>query len=206
MPYSGLSSRKPTGQTATLAALAKRSPGESCSTTADCPLTLKEYGNAKCGVRIAIMRHLSNVEIVGAQYGRWTIIRSEPNGPRFRRCVLARCQCGTERVVTLEHLTSGRSQSCGCLRVEQMRANQQGWQSCKRHGHTDGRRRSRTYTSWEAMRQRCNNPNAPIYQYYGGRGLVVCPRWELFDAFLADMGERPAGTSLDRIDNEGRSE
>lgn len=58
-----------------------------------------------------------------------------------------------------------------------------------------------TYQSWQAMRQRCNNPNHAHFSNYGGRGIRACARWGSFEAFLKDMGERPAGSSLDRIDN-----
>lgn len=63
-----------------------------------------------------------------------------------------------------------------------------------------------TYVVWEAIQQRCLNPNNPAYPQYGGRGITVCQRWlgrPGFQNFLADMGERPGGTSIDRIDNEG---
>lgn len=63
-----------------------------------------------------------------------------------------------------------------------------------------------TYTSWRKMRERCLNPNAAQWRWYGKRGVLVCDRWSRFETFLADMGERPAGTTLDRIDpNKGYS-
>ena len=59
------------------------------------------------------------------------------------------------------------------------------------------------YSIWKHMRQRCQNPNNKDYRYYGGRGIRICERWQHFPNFLEDMGERPEGKSLDRIDNSG---
>jgi hypothetical protein len=59
------------------------------------------------------------------------------------------------------------------------------------------------YRSWKNMRRRCNNPNVREYRYYGGRGIRVCPRWQRFEHFLADMGPRPPGRSIDRRNNNG---
>jgi hypothetical protein len=64
-----------------------------------------------------------------------------------------------------------------------------------------------TYKSWAAMKNRCCDPGATHYQHYGGRGITVCDRWlKSFADFLADMGERPEGHTLDRIDNDGNYE
>jgi hypothetical protein len=63
--------------------------------------------------------------------------------------------------------------------------------------------RTSTYSIWIGMRQRCTNPNAPHYGCYGGRGIKVCERWQLYENFLSDMGERPTGLSIDRVNNDG---
>lgn len=71
-----------------------------------------------------------------------------------------------------------------------------------RHGHAVGGP-SPEYRSWMQMAQRCANQKNPAFSRYGGRGIRVCDRWASFDNFIADMGPRPAGTSIDRIDNDG---
>lgn len=71
------------------------------------------------------------------------------------------------------------------------------------HGHYKDNKPTSTYLTWISMRQRCNNPNSSDYKNYGGRGIKVCPEWGSFPKFLSDMGERPKGTSLDRIDVNG---
>lgn len=71
---------------------------------------------------------------------------------------------------------------------------------------THGRSRTGTYAIWGNMLYRCNTPTATGYQNYGGRGIRVCERWHDFSNFLADMGERPAGQWIERIDNDGNYE
>lgn len=105
---------------------------------------------------------------------------------------LCRCVCGNEREVNGYNLTGGKVKSCGCLV----------W----KHGHSSGGKVSRTWASWRSMRERCLDPNHRGYAYWGGRGVTVCERWGSFENFLSDMGERPLGMTLDRIDNDGNYE
>lgn len=124
------------------------------------------------------------LEILGLKFGKWTVLEKGDLDSRGNVLWLCRCDCGTERFVRGSELHLGNSTSCGCSR--------------RRHGMT----KTRTFKSWDSMRQRCGNPNAPDYPRYGGLGIKVCERWQnSFENFLSDMGERPEGKSLDRADN-----
>lgn len=108
---------------------------------------------------------------------------------------LARCgSCGREYTARRGNLAT--SHSCGCMkRALISKAN-------TRHG----RSHSTEHQVWCKMRARCLNSRTTEYPLYGGRGIMVCPRWEVFENFFADMGVRPAGKSLDHIDNDGNYE
>lgn len=117
-----------------------------------------------------------------------------------RELILCRCSCGTEFINRADHIWGGNTKSCGC------------WASAKpkktfyKHGHGVHGKWTPTYFSWVSLRNRCKNANCAGYEYYGGRGISVCSRWDSFENFLADMGERPDGKSIDRIDPDGNYE
>ena len=76
-----------------------------------------------------------------------------------------------------------------------------------KHGHSRRGRVSSEYMAWRAMRQRCQNPNNDRYHRYGSRGIKVCERWQSFQNFLTDMGEKPStDLTLERMDNDGNYE
>lgn len=117
--------------------------------------------------------------------------------------VSCRCSCGNEVIVYESKLRYGSTRSCGCLQIESSTKNL----PKSTHGMTrKDRPRSTTYTCWVSMLARCNNPKSVGFHNYGARGIVVCERWHKFENFLADMGERPPGLTLDRIRSEGNYE
>jgi hypothetical protein len=105
--------------------------------------------------------------------------------------VLCRCACGAEVHKPAAHVRNGIVRTCGHPRVGELNPN-------FRHGAAT----TSTYSIWAQMVQRTTNPAHPRWQSYGGRGIDLDPRWRDFGAFLADMGERPDGLTLERVDND----
>lgn len=136
------------------------------------------------------------IDLTGKRFGR--LVAVEYKGNRIWSC---QCDCATTIDVRTTNLGSGNTRSCRCLKRETATA------LCFVHGHVRNHRPSRTLSSYSAMLRRCHRPGSKSYEEYGGRGISVCARWvEGFINFLADMGERPPGTSIDRVDNNGNYE
>jgi hypothetical protein len=140
---------------------------------------------------------------IGTRFNRLTVTGSKGSNRFGQSQCYVRCECGTEKVCGAQELWNGKTQSCGCLNRELVAERSRGANHWVHHGHARQGKHSREYNSWSMMLQRCNNPKTPRYDCYGGRGIMVCEQWRKFDQFLADMGPRPEGCSLDRIDNNG---
>lgn len=145
----------------------------------------------------------------GHNRGPWFAIAE---GQRFGRLVATadrephhtdltfRCDCGTLVTCKVHLVAKGDRKSCGCLAADY--AKRGGLRTTTRMNVTHGMTNTPTYLTWGGMVQRTTNPDDPAWAEYGARGITIDPRWLKFDAFLADMGERPDGLSLDRIDND----
>lgn len=135
--------------------------------------------------------------ISGMKFGRLTVTKHIGRlRPKSRNHFWeAICDCGKVVQVMGTNLIAGDTKSCGCLQREKARRNgPRNWI----HGLT----KTTTYNIWDSMLQRCNNPKRKDYPRYGGAGITVSERWQEFSNFLADMGERPPGLTLDRIDSK----
>ena len=135
---------------------------------------------------------MKKIELVGKKFGRLTVI-SLSCAVKGRLKWICECECGQSKEVDGAYLRNGTTRSCGCLRAE----------NTVKMRTTHELAKTETYSSWLAMRRRCSSPQHPHFDRYGGRGIKVCTEWEeSFEAFLADMGIRPAGMTLDRKDND----
>jgi hypothetical protein len=137
----------------------------------------------------------SRAEMPGKTFGRLTVLSLAYVAHPWNAMWLCRCECGNTKVIANSSLVRGATRSCGCLLREVSYAR------CYRHGRT----RTPEHKAWQAMLRRCK-PGSATASLWGDRGITVCDRWRSFKNFLADMGPKPPGTSLDRIDNGGNYE
>ena len=145
-----------------------------------------------------IPKHKRFKDLTGMRFHRWSV-RSfagmkGTEGAHWN-CV---CDCGAESEVQSGNLRSGKSKSCGCFNLAQIR----------KRNSTHGLSRTPEYNAWLNMNKRCYNENDPRYKWYGARGIFVCPEWRHdFAQFLRDMGPKPSPKhSIDRINNDGNYE
>lgn len=132
-------------------------------------------------------------DLIGQHFGKLTVVefvKRDKHSNSFWKC---KCDCGNFTVATKQNLRRGHTSSCGCLKSIPYH---------KTHGYAG----SSTYISWLNIRSRCEDINNVNYCRYGGRGIVFCERWRLFENFLNDMGEKPEGMTVERIDNNGNYE
>ena len=144
---------------------------------------------------------VSMKDLSGKTFGRLVALRSEikrPEGGQQYTLWFCRCGCGNEKWIRQANLQSGSTISCGCHRLELHRKRM----TVHGHGHSGSRRpNSPTMMSWASMMQRCYKPKTNRFEAYGGAGIKVCKEWHAFVNFLSDMGERPDGKTLDRINS-----
>ena len=134
---------------------------------------------------------------IGSRYGRLIVLSNSfrAGNAWFVSC---QCECGAVRRFLRKDVACGHSRSCGCAGSRARIAER---------STTHGMHGTPTYSTWRSMLQRCYNPKEKAFREYGARGITVCERWRAsFENFLADMGERPAGLTIDRDDVNGHYE
>jgi len=134
-------------------------------------------------------------EYTGEKHGNWLVVgEGFFDSKASSRIVDAICSCGNEVAVNYNSIKKGISS--GCMK-------------CRKHKIGHGMSKTRTYYTWNGMNDRCSRSAHEMYRYYGGRGITVCDRWRGiggFDNFLEDMGVKPEGLQIDRINNDGNYE
>jgi len=139
------------------------------------------------------------LELKGTKFGRLTVFDRAEATPQGHYKWLCIRDCGNEVVVRGSALTNGSTKSCGCLQKERAA------EAMFRHGAAAGGHEDPIYILCKAMKQRCLNPRHKDYKYYGGRGIGVDSSWlgaDGYSHFATDMGARPEGGTLERIDNK----
>lgn len=121
----------------------------------------------------------------GMRFGVKTVLEYLGKRQRSHDFWLVRCDCG--RVYETRHVADKENKSGTCI--------------CNKPKH--GMKKTAIYSTWRGMHRRCKDPRVKSYKWYGARGITVDPRWNDFETFLKDMGPRPPGLTLDRIDNNG---
>ena len=136
-------------------------------------------------------------DIVGHQFNYLKVL--ERHGGNKNATWLCLCECGKTTIVSTCHLKSNHTKSCGCHKENVIRNG-------TNTTHGQSKNGNRTYKTWKEMRSRCNGKYKDNYKYYGELGITICEEWNDFLKFVEDMGERPIGKTLDRINPFGNYE
>ena len=175
-------------------------------TTLVCTNSLsREKGTRSCGcLQREWASRQKRPDLTGKRFGRLVVLaptaKRDNYGQLFWKC---KCDCGNLKLVRGSELTRKKRivDSCGCLQKE--RASEANY----RHGCANVETRTSEYRTWSSMKDRCLNPRNPKYPLYGGRGITVCLEWQRsFIQFLRDMGPKPRGLTIERINNDGNYE
>lgn len=135
---------------------------------------------------------------IGDRFGNYEVIKEVIVGPKGSKRLLCRCDCKSEKLLFPYILWGNHSKRCSSCRDKNNKALTEELSPSFIHGKSG----TAIYKIWVGMITRCYNPKVKIYKYYGGRGIQVSESWQNFENFYRDMGERPSGLQIDRIDND----
>jgi hypothetical protein len=139
--------------------------------------------------------------LAGEKFGRLTVVGRDILSLSRRIKWVCRCECGNIKSLYGTNLVGGLTRSCGCYCSEVSAKRMSKMAVGQTHTKTHGYSKDPTYLSWVSLKMRCDKETRGNYKYYGGKGITYCDKWKTFEGFLEDMGTRPEGTTIDRIDS-----
>jgi hypothetical protein len=168
----------------------------------DCSFLAESVGSFEVSIQRNPMSKF--IDLSGQTFDCLKVIKRGYNTRKGAAQFWCLCSCGIGELKTSRGLLKKDSKRCLFCNGKEHSIRTK--TRSTRHGHCTHTNQSREYKSWASMKKRCLNPNDSKFDDYGGRGITICESWLKFENFFADMGNRPAGLTLDRIDNDGNYE